>query len=67
MENRSEEDHRLSQGTYGLKRHQEGLARPDFCEVDQETEVGQVDIVDGLDEPIELSMTVGEDDTGLVF
>ena len=57
MENRSEEDHKLSQGTYGPEKHQEGLGKPDLCEVDQETEDGQG----------ELSMTVGEGDTSLVF
>ena len=67
MENRSEEDHKLSQGTYGPKRHQEGLGKPNLCGVDQETEDGQVELVDGLEEPSELSMTVGEGDTGLVF
>ena len=38
-----------------------------MCEVDQETEEGQVELIDGLEEPSELSMTVGEGDTGLVF
>ena len=37
-----------------------------MCEVDQETEEGQVELVDRLEEPsLELSMTVGEG--GLVF
>ncbi|CAH3178320.1 unnamed protein product [Porites lobata] len=67
MENRSEEDHKLSQGKYGPERHQEGLGKPDLCEVDLETEDGQVELVDGLKELEELSMTVGEGDTGLVF
>lgn len=51
----------------GLEKHQEGLGKPDLCEVDQESEDGQVELVDGLEEPSELSMTVGEGDTGLVF
>ena len=34
---------------------------------DQETEDRQVDLVAGLEEPSELSMTVREGDTGLVF
>ena len=38
-----------------------------MCEVDQETEDGQVELVDVLEEPSELSMTVGEGDTGFVF
>ena len=38
-----------------------------MCGVDQETEERQVELVDGLEEPSELSMTVGEGDTGLVF
>ena len=38
-----------------------------MCEVDRETEDGQVELVHGLEEPSELSMTVGEGDTGLVF
>ena len=29
MENRSEEDHKLSQGTYGPEKRQEGLGKPD--------------------------------------
>lgn len=67
MENRAEEDHKLSQERKGLEKHQEGLGKPDLCEVDQESEDGQVELVDGLEEPSELSMTVGEGDTGLVF
>ena len=67
MKNRSEEDHKLSQGTYGPEKHQEGLGKPDLCEVDQESEDGQVELVDGLEEPSELPMTVGEGDTDLVF
>ena len=67
MENRSEEDYKLSQGTYGPEKHQEGLGKPDLCEVDQETEDGQAELVVGLEEPSELSMTVGEGDTSLVF
>ena len=38
-----------------------------MCEVDQETEDGQVELVDVLEEPSEYSMTVGEGDTGLRF
>ena len=38
-----------------------------MCEVDQETEDGQDKLAVGLEEPSELSMTVGEGDTGLVF
>ena len=38
-----------------------------MCEVDQETEDGQAELVVGLEEPSELSMTVGEGDTSLVF
>ena len=38
-----------------------------MCEVDRETEDGQVELVHGLEEPSELSMSVGEGDTGLVF
>ena len=45
----------------------EGLGKPDLCEVDQETEDGQVELVVGLEEPSELSMTVGEGDTSLAF
>ena len=30
MENRSEEDHKLSQGRYGPERHQEGLGKPNL-------------------------------------
>ena len=67
MENRSDKDHKLSQGTYGPEKHQEGSGKPDLCEVDQETEVGQDKLAVGLEEPSELSMTVGEGDTGLVF
>ena len=67
MENRSEEDYKLSQGTYGPEKHQEGLGKPDLWEVDQETEDGQAELVVGLEEPSELSMTVGEGDTSLVF
>jgi len=67
MENRAEEDHKLSQGTYGPERHQEDLENPDLCEVDQETEDGRVELVDGLEEPSELPMTVGEGDTDLVL
>ena len=67
MENRSEEDHKLSQGRYGPERHQEGLGKPNLCEAGQETEGGQVELVDGLEEPGELSMAAGEGDTGLVF
>ena len=33
MEKRLEEDHKLSQGTYGPEKHQEGLGKPDLCEV----------------------------------
>ena len=63
------QDHKLSQGTYGpeILKHQEGLGKPDLCEVDQETEDGQDKLAVGLEEPSELSMTVGEGDTGLVF
>ena len=32
MENRSEEDYKFSQGTYGPEKHQEGLGKPDLCE-----------------------------------
>ena len=67
MENRSEEDHKLSQGRYGPERHQEGLGKPNLCKAGQETEGRQVELVDGLEEPGELSMAVGEGDTGLVF
>ena len=67
MDNRSEEDHKLSQGRYGPERHQEGLGKPNLCEAGQETEGGQVELVDGLEEPGELSMAAGEGDTGLVF
>ena len=67
MENRSEEDHKLSQGRYGPERHQEGLGKPNLCAAGQETEGGQVELVDGLEEPGELSMAVGQGDTGLVF
>ena len=49
MENRSEEDYKLSQGTYGPEKHQEGLGKPDLCEVDQETEDGQAELVVGLE------------------
>ena len=66
MENRLEEDHKLSQGTYGPEKHQEGLGKPDL-KVNQETEDGQVELVVELEEPSELSMTVGEGDTSLVF
>ena len=38
-----------------------------MCEVNQETEDGQVELVVGLEEPSELSMTMGEGDTSLVF
>ena len=38
-----------------------------MCEVDHETEDGQDELAVGLEEPSELSMTVGEGDTGLVF
>ncbi|XP_068690665.1 ELKS/Rab6-interacting/CAST family member 1-like [Montipora foliosa] len=61
MENRSDKDHKLSQGTYRPEKHQEGLGKPDLCEVDQDK------LAVGLEEPSELSMTVGEGDTGLVF
>ena len=67
MENRSKEDYKLSQGTYGPEKHQEGLGKPDLCEVDQETEDRQAELVIGLEEPSELSMTVEEGDTSLVF
>ena len=67
MENRSEEDYKLSLGTYGPEKHQEGLGKPDLGEVDQETEDGQAELDVGLEEPSELSMTVGEGDTSLVF
>ena len=63
MENRLDEDHKLSQGTYGFEKHQEGLGKPDLCNVNQETEAGQVELVVELEEPSELSMTVGEGDT----
>lgn len=46
---------------------QEGLGKPDVCEGDEETEDGHVELVDGVEEPCELSMTVGGGDTGLVF
>ena len=46
---------------------QEGLGKSDVCEGDEETEDGHVELVDGVEEPCELSMTVGEGDTGLVF
>ena len=46
---------------------QEGLGKPDVSEGDEETEDGHVELVDGVEEPCELSMTVGEGDTGLVF
>ena len=36
MENRLDEDHKLSQGTYGSEKHQEGLGKPDLCKVNQE-------------------------------
>ena len=67
MENRLNEDHKLSQGTYGSGKHQEGLGKPDLCKVNQEIEDGQVELVVELEEPSELSMTVGEGDTSLVF
>ena len=67
MENRSEEDHKLSQGTYGPERHQEDLGKPNLYEVDQETEDGRVELVNGLEETSELPMTVGEGDTDLVL
>ena len=67
MENRLDEDHKLSQGTYGSEKHQEGLGKPDLCKVNQETEDGQVELVVELEEPSELWMTVGEGDTSLVF
>ena len=67
MENRSEEDHKLSQGRYGPERHQEGLGKPNLYAAGQETEGGQVELVDGLEEPGELSMAVRQGDTGLVF
>ena len=38
-----------------------------MCAAGQETEGGQVELVDGLEEPGELSMAVGQGDTGLVF
>jgi len=41
-----------------LEKHQEGLGKPDLCEVDQETEDGQAELVVGLEEPSQLSMTV---------
>ena len=47
--------------------HQEGLGKPDECEGDQETEDGHVELVGGVEEPCELSMTVEEGDTGLIF
>ena len=46
---------------------QEGLGKPDVCEGDEETEDGHVELVDGVEEPCKLSMTVGEGDTSLVF
>ena len=67
IENRSEEDHKLSQGTYGPERHQEDLGKPNLYEADQETEDGRVELVDGLEEPSESPMTVGEGDTDLVL
>ena len=67
MENRSEEDRKLSQGRYGPERHQEGLGKPNLCKAGQETEGEQVELVDGLEEPSESPMTVGEGDTDLVL
>ena len=67
IENRSEEDHKLSQGTYGPERHQEDLGKPNLYEADQETEDERVELVDGLEEPSESPMTVGEGDTDLVL
>ena len=49
MENRSDKDHKLSQGTYGPEKHQESLGKPDLCEVDQETEDGQDKLAVGLE------------------
>ena len=66
MENRLDEDHKLSQGTYGSEKHQEGFEKPDLCRVNQETEDRQVELVVELEEPSELSVTVGEGDTSLV-
>ena len=66
MENRLDEDHKLSQGTCGSEKHQGGLGKPDLCKVNQETEDGQVELVVELEEPSELSMTVGEGDTSEV-
>lgn len=59
MENRLDEDHQLSHGTYGSEKHQEGLGKPDLCKVNQETEDGQVELVVELEEPSELSMKSG--------
>ena len=42
MENRSEEDHKLSQGTYGPERHQEDLGKPNLYEVNQEPKTDEL-------------------------
>ena len=42
MENRSDKDHKLSQGTYGPEKHQEGLGKPDLCEVDHEPKTDKI-------------------------
>lgn len=46
-----QEDHKLFHRTYGHEKHQEGLGKPDVCEVDQETEDGHVKLVHGPEEP----------------